>query len=96
MKKLLLFALMALGCMSLIAVEWWWDLPKNPPPAITDKLRPSCHWSGSPDQNNWIVVFQVDDLKHQKLAWKQQVAIGVSEQDAEHLCDAYVDLGRLN
>jgi hypothetical protein len=92
MKKFLPFVLLIIGCVALPVIDWWWHQPHNPPPAVTGNLWPSCHWEGSQDQNNWIVVFQIDDLKHHKNVWKQQVETGVSEQAADTLCDAYVKL----
>ena len=92
MKKFMPFIFVIFLMVATPTVDWWRHLPKNPPPAFSDKLWPSCHWEGSEDKNNWIVVFQIDDLNHQKIAWKQEVATGLSGQAAEKLCDAYVSL----
>jgi hypothetical protein len=96
MKRFLSYIGLASLLIAAPAIDWLWHRPHNPPPVITGELWPSCHWQGTQDQNDWIVVFQIDDLKQWKIAWKQQVATGISEQAAEHLCDAYVDLEKSN
>lgn len=94
MKKFLPYILLIIGCVALPVIDWWWYQPHNPPPAITGELRPSCHWQGTLGENNWIVVFQIDDLKRHKIAWEQQVASGLSGDAAGELCDAYTNLGK--
>jgi hypothetical protein len=94
MKKFLFYIFLLLGCTSPYVVNWVYNFPKNPPPQITGNLWPSCHWTGTPNQSNWIVIFQIDDIGNQKIYWKQQVATRVSQQEAESLCDAYTELGK--
>lgn len=65
---------------------------ENKPPKFAGEVWPSCHWEGSDGANDWRVLFQIDDLPHQTVFWRQWVAQGLSEKAAESLCDAYVKI----
>lgn len=84
-------------CVVILVLSFVLMLPhKNIPPKfqLKEQVWPSCSWSGTQDQNDWQVSFSIIDWENNKKIWTQWVAVGLSEDAAAKLCDAYVQAGQ--